>query len=121
MCFSQKRVNVWLLSEPRLSGVKQTDTFHISSLSFIQQYRLVLNKCSCIRSAVSSKVLRQLVQRSIVFISPIKEAVYWLDCQRAIAIFRDLLGVTSVVSSGRLVIGLVLFFPLIQLSMDSRS
>lgn len=47
--------------------------------------------------------------------------VYWLDFHREIAIFRDLLGVRMVVWRGRLVMGLLRFFPLSQLSMESRS
>lgn len=50
-----------------------------------------------------------------------RAAVYWLDFHRVIAVFSDLFGVRSVVCRGRFVMGLVLFLPLIQLSMDSRS
>lgn len=48
-------------------------------------------------------------------------AVYWLDSHRLIAVFKDLLGVRMVVWRGRLVMGLVLFFPLNQLWMEVRS
>lgn len=48
-------------------------------------------------------------------------AVYWLDSQRLIAVFKDLLGVRIVVWRGRLVMGLDLFFLLNQLWMEVRS
>lgn len=48
-------------------------------------------------------------------------AVYWLDSHRLMAVFKDLLGVRTVVWRGRLVMGLVLFFPLNQLWMEARS
>lgn len=47
-------------------------------------------------------------------------AVYWLDCHRLMAVFKDRLGVRLVVWRGRLVMGLVLFL-LNQLWMEARS
>lgn len=48
-------------------------------------------------------------------------AVYRLDSHRLMAVFRDLLGVSMVVWSGRLVMGLLLLFLLNQLWMEARS
>lgn len=81
------------------------------------------------KTVITSMIIRALVIRSAIkylfswiLTNQLKRAaVYWLDFHRVIAIFSDLLGVRRVVCRGRFVMGLVLFLPRIQFSIDSRS